>query len=152
MNYFDYQYLTNFYKKQERSKRNNLTLSQRVDRFNQLCGNWDYRNIDMTQPHLSSISIDIDRYKVNVYCEKYDVDLEEYISCKATTLLKGQADYIIQNFKVIFSEEWINPKDLINYINYKIDWDYVREELETIKEEYILGMEHPQNKRKGRSL
>ena len=76
MNYFDYQYLTNFYKKQERSRRNNLTLSQRVDRFNQLCGDWDYRNIDMTQPHLSSISIDIDRYKVNVYCEKYDVILK----------------------------------------------------------------------------
>lgn len=152
MNYYDYLYLTNFYKKQERSRKDNLTLSQKVDHFNQLCCDYHYRNIDMCEPHLSGINIDIDRYNVDVYCGMYVPDLDDYVSCKVTTLLKWHADFVIQRIKVIFSEDWINPKDIMNFINHKIDWDLVKEELDKKKEEYISGMVHPQHKSKGRSL
>ena len=58
-----------------------MNLKEKYNRFAELCGDWDFRNIDMTQPHLSSISIN--NKTVYLYCEIFSDQLDDYVSCYA---------------------------------------------------------------------
>lgn len=104
----------------EKVKKN--ILNRKIEKFNELCGDWDFRNIDMTQPHLQSIEINGEY--LETYCEKFDVDIDDYISCKSGI-------FFMPDFKDRFNKLDIDNElyvDLfINEIDSLIDWDKINE-------------------------
>ena len=87
-------------------------INKKLKEFNRLCGDWDYRNTDMTDVHLGGIEI---KYRaIKMYCEKYDVDLDNYIIC--------------------YSENREKVLEYISSLEDCIDWKKVDNDLDKIKE------------------
>ena len=57
-----------------------MKLENKREIFADKCGDWDYRNIDMTEPHLQGI--DIIQNTIIINCELYSPELDEYLSCE----------------------------------------------------------------------
>lgn len=108
----------------------NNEFNNKVEKFNQLCGDWDFRNTDMTEPHLQGIIIDNEYIKTS--CEKFDVDLDDYVSCKSGI-------FFIPDFKDRFNKLDINNEfhvDLfINEIEALIDWNKINKVLNSDEKE-----------------
>lgn len=62
-----------------------LNLRKKELKFSTLCGDWDYRNIDMTEPHLSEINIGSN--KIIATYEKYSSALDDYVFCIVRLLI-----------------------------------------------------------------
>lgn len=104
-------------------------INVKVNEFNKLCGDWDYRNTDMTNVHLGGIEI---KYRtIKMYCEKYDVDLDNYIICSSGRI--NNQDYL----KEFIELDLENREKVLEYISSLedcIDWKKVENNLDKIKE------------------
>ena len=59
-------------------------MRKKLRAFEILCGDWDYRNIDMTEPHLQGIEITDNDILVN--CELFSTKLDDYVLCPGGTI------------------------------------------------------------------
>lgn len=88
---------------------NNLT--EKINKFNDLCGDWDYRNIDMTNSHLASIDVlDTKKKYIIVSCELYSTSVDEYVSCSVRAIKNKK---IVKEFMDLDLE---NYEDVLNFL------------------------------------
>lgn len=109
-------------------------IKNKLDKFAELCGDWDYRNIDMTDSHLESI--DIKGNTISISCEKYSTKLDEYVSCSAGEIKDKN---LVREFGLLdlTNREKVLSfiSEINNYINYdKVDNDLDTEEQKSISE------------------
>ena len=109
-----------------------IKLNQKLNKFTDLCGDWDFRNIDMTMAHLQSISINED--SINISCEYYSYELEEYISCDGGTIKDKK---LVEDFKKMNINDRYEVKEYIDKIEDKIDWEQVANKLDKETQKYI---------------
>ena len=69
---------------------------KKAKQFTELCGDWDYRNIDMTDIHLESLKIQKDNLILT--CEKYSTEIDDYISCPACEI---NSKDLVNDFKLL---------------------------------------------------
>jgi len=69
---------------------------KKAKQFTELCGDWDYRNIDMTDIHLESLKIQKDNLILT--CEKYSTEIDDYISCPACEI---NSKDLVNEFKLL---------------------------------------------------
>lgn len=106
-------------------------INKKVNEFNKLCGDWDYRNVDMTDVHLGGIEI---KYRaIKMYCEKYDVDMENYLICSSGRI--NNQDYL-KRFLELDLENREKVLEYISSLEDCIDWKKVENNLEKIKERF----------------
>lgn len=84
-------------------------LKNKLDKFASLCGDWDYRNIDMTSPHLQSIAIK--NNTICISCEKYSTSLDEYVSCNYKEIKNND---LINKFNLL---DLSNKEDVLEFMN-----------------------------------
>ena len=109
-------------------------IKNKLDKFTELCGDWDYRNIDMTDSHLESI--DIKGNAISISCEKYSTKLDGYVTCSAGEVKDKN---LVREFGLLDltdSEKVLAfISEINNYINYdKVDNDLDIEEQKSIDE------------------
>ncbi len=110
----------------------------KLDKFATLCGDWNYRNIDMNDSHLASIDIKDD--VISISCEKYSTKLDEYVFCSSCEIKDKN---IVRQFNLLDLADRENVLDFISKINSHIDYDkvdnnlYIEEQkaLEDLKKE-----------------
>lgn len=110
----------------------------KLDKFATLCGDWNYRNIDMNDSHLASIDIKDD--VISILCEKYSTKLDEYVFCSSCEIKDKN---IVRQFNLLDLADRENVLDFISKINSHIDYDkvdnnlYIEEQkaLEDLKKE-----------------
>lgn len=99
-------------------------MSKKIKKFEILCGDWDYRNIDMTEPHLQNIEI-IDN-AILISCELFSPEIDDYVSCDGGIINDKN---MINKFKDL---DLMNREKVLSFIreieNY-INWDKVNKEL-----------------------
>jgi len=101
-----------------------LKLKDKIEKFNNLCGDWDFRNIDMTSPHLQGISIK--ENTINVGGELFSPELDDYVSCNAGSFVNRE---LVNQFKKLDLD---NNKDVIKFIKDiedLVNWNEVSDEL-----------------------
>lgn len=104
-------------------------INKKIKEFNRMCGDWDYRNTDMTDVHLGGIEI---KYRaIKMYCEKYDVDLDNYIICYSGRV--NNQNYL-KNFIELDLENREKVLEYISSLEDCIDWKKVDNDLDKIKE------------------
>jgi len=107
-------------------------IKEKVVQFNELCGDWNYRNIDMTYAHLEGIEI---KYRtIKIFVERYDIDLEDYIICSAGRI--NNQDYI----KRFIELDLENKEDVLEFMSSLedcIDWKKVEHNLEKTNEKEL---------------
>ncbi len=117
-----------------------MKIKEKLQKFSDLCGDWDYRNIDMTDSHIQGI--DIEKDTLLIYCELFSPKLDDYVSCIGGTI-KDKS--LIKKFKKLNLEKKEDVLNFISIINNLVDWNKVDNDLnievekETInfEEEYI---------------
>lgn len=97
-----------------------MKIKEKLQKFSELCGDWDYRNIDMTDSHIQGI--DIEKDTLLIYCELFSPKLDEYVSCLGGTIKDVS---LIKKFKKINLKEKAEVLDFISTINNLIDWNKV---------------------------
>lgn len=111
-------------------------ISKKLKAFEILCGDWDYRNIDMTEPHLQNIEI-IDN-DILISCELFSSEIDDYVSCEGgiisdKNMIKAFVDLDLMNREKVLS--FIS--EIENHINWnevsKLLSDEVLKEKENIK-------------------
>lgn len=113
-------------------------LYNKAKRFTELCGDWDYRNIDMTNIHLESLKVQKD--KIIISCEKYSNKLDDYISCPACEI---ESKELVNEFNLLDLENRESVLDFMskieNYIDYgKAEQSLNEQENKKIKEKESL--------------
>lgn len=104
-------------------------LNNKCKKFTELCGDWDYRNIDMTDAHLEGIEI---KYRmIKIFGERFDVDLDDYIMCLAGRI--NNQEYI-RNFIELDLENREQVLEFMTSLEDCVDWKKVEHNLDTIKE------------------
>lgn len=96
-----------------------ITKKKTVD-FNKLCVDWDYRNIDMNDSHISGININNNIISIN--CEKYDGKLDSYIYCSGGVIGSKK---LLEKFNDL---DLTNYKDVLNFMDELdkcVDWNKV---------------------------
>lgn len=117
-----------------------MKIKEKLQKFSDLCGDWDYRNIDMTNPHIQGI--DIEKDNLSISCELFSPKIDDYVSCDGGSF-KDKS--LIKKFKKLNLE---NKKAVLNFIsslNNLIDWNKIdndlnielEKETENFDEEYI---------------
>ena len=104
-------------------------LTKKIDKFTELIGSWDFRNIDMTEAHLSDIRIRSDN-SIYLYSEMYSTKLDDYVSCfagvtKSKTLVNEFASLDLKNEYAV--------KDFIKELESKINWEKVNNLLDNME-------------------
>ena len=113
---------------EEQFRKYNSFLQENEDKltkFSELCGDWDFRNIDMTTPHLQSIKISGNN--IIAICEKYSTDLEEYVFSSENIITNKNLVKNFENLDLSSNEDVLN---FINDIERHIDFRKVEKELE----------------------
>lgn len=115
-------------------------LLDKIKYFNYLCGEWDYRNIDMTDSHIAGI--EIKNNVIEISCEKYSASVEEYLFSDGGSI---KNDEIINRFLELNIEDRSEVLEFIRtlngYVNWKkVDKDLLKEEQKLIKK-YNLSKE-----------
>lgn len=91
---------------------------KKAKKFTELCGDWNYRNIDMSNIHLESLKVQKDNLILS--CEKYSNEIDDYISCPACEIKSKE---LVNEFKLLDLENKNNVLDFMskleNYIDYK---------------------------------
>lgn len=99
-------------------------MSEKLKLFRDICGDWDYRSIDMTNPHIQGI--DIIQNNIYVRCELFSPEIDDYVSCDGG---------VISNKKLIKSFEKLNldnKSDVLKFISKiedKVNWKEVEHNL-----------------------
>ena len=101
-----------------------MKIKEKLQKFSELCGDWDYRNIDMTDSHIQGI--DIEKDTLLIYCELFSPKLDEYVSCLGGTIKDVS---LIKKFKKINLKKKVEVLDFISTINNLIDWYKVDKDL-----------------------
>jgi len=99
-------------------------LKEKLNGFAELCGEWDFRNIDMTEAHLAGI--DIVKNAIIPTCEIYSPDIDDYVSCGGN---KIQSKRLVNTFKNLDLNNLYEVKDFIEDIESEIDWNKVEKEI-----------------------
>ena len=99
-------------------KQNDKSLTQKINNFIRLCGDWDYRNIDMTKPHISYITIN--NNKIKVCCEIYSPELDEYIFSNEVLI---EDKKMFSQFKKLNLKKKNDVLEFIKKIESFINWD-----------------------------
>ena len=105
--------------------------TKKLKNFNDLCGNWDFRNIDMTEPHLGGINY-IDN-KFYFIVEKFSPALDDYIMYNFEF---NDVD-LIDNFANLDMSDREEVWSFMSSCEMKIDWKKATETLEKLEEKEI---------------
>lgn len=106
-------------------------LLDKIKYFNYLCGEWDYRNIDMTDSHIAGI--EIKNNVIEISCEKYSASVEEYLFSDGGSI---KNDEIINRFLELNIEDRSEVLEFIRTLNGYVNWKKVDKDL--LKEEQKL--------------
>lgn len=108
-----------------------MNLNERLEIFKEYCGDWDYRNIDMTLPHIQSI--DIVGNNITVEVEMFSTILDDYVSVDGGEFTDSNLVYKFNNLDLdCRNDVWEFMRDIENLV----DWKKVDKELSLeIKEE-----------------
>lgn len=106
-------------------------LQDKIKSFNELCGDWDYRNIDMTDSHIAGI--EIENSVVKILCEKYSVDADEYVFSEGGIVRNNE---IKEDFLKLNLEDYEKVLAFIRTLNGYVNWEKVDKNLS--KEEQKL--------------
>ena len=94
-----------------------MALEEKISNFNELCGSWDYRNIDMTEPHLGYI--EINGNVIKYFCEKYSIELDDYVSYNPGYIINEKLVKEIENLDFNNRESVLSIiKNIENNINF----------------------------------
>lgn len=110
-----------------------MSFEKKLEKFTDLCGDWDYRNIDMTEPHLQNIGI-IDDNIILISCELFSPEIDDYVSCEGgiisdQNMIKRFIDLDLMNREKVLK--------FISEIENYVDWDKVNKKLEDEMIKYI---------------
>lgn len=112
-------------------------MKKKLKIFEILCGDWDYRNIDMTEPHLQKIEI-IDN-DILISCELFSTEIDDYVSCEGGIISNKNMIKEFNNLDLMNREKVLK---FINEIENHIDWDeiskFLYDEIKKEKEEVEL--------------
>ena len=137
--YYNYKKLpTSKYIKRKMEEKNYLLISfpafeilkDKTETFNSLCGDWDFRNIDMLDSHLAGITIKSDN-TIHLDCEIYSADLDEYYFCSGGNI---KSKKLVETFKKLDLKERTDVLDFISELNDKINWKDVDRKLYNLVE------------------
>ena len=84
------------------------SINKKLKEFENLCVDWDYRNIDMTEPHLQGIEI-IDN-DILVNCELFSPEVDDYVSCNGGIINDKN---IVKKFEDL---DLTNKEDVLDFI------------------------------------
>lgn len=101
-----------------------MNIKEKLKKFSELCGDWDYRNIDMTNSHIQGINIEKDN--LSITCELYSPTIDEYISCNGGTFNDMS---LINKFKNLDLNNKEEVLDFISSLNNLVNWDKVDDNL-----------------------
>lgn len=99
-------------------------ISKKLKAFEILCGDWDYRNIDMTEPHLQNIEI-IDN-DILISCELFSPEIDDYVSCDGGIISDKN---IVNKFKDLDLMSREKVLSFISEIENHIYWDKITKSL-----------------------
>ena len=110
-------------------------MNKKIERFTDLCSDWNYRNVDMTKSHLQSIKIS--NNTIDITCEKFSVDLDDYVSCTGGQI---KSKNLVNDFSLLDLENKEDVLDFMEKIEDHIDFSMVDtalnlEEQSALKEE-----------------
>ena len=97
-----------------------MSLKEKLQKFSELCGDWDYRNIDMTDSHIQRI--DIEKDDISISCELFSTERDDYVSCDGGTF-KDKS--LISKFKKLNLNKQEDVLDFISSLNILVDWNNV---------------------------
>lgn len=100
------------------------SINKKLKEFRNLCGDWDYRNIDMTEPHLQGI--EITGNDILISCELFSPEVDDYVSCNGGTISDKN---VIKKFEDLDLTNKEDVLDFISVINNYINWEDVNENL-----------------------
>lgn len=101
-----------------------MSLKEKLQKFSELCGDWDYRNIDMTDSHIQRI--DIEKDDISISCELFSTERDDYVSCDGGTF-KDKS--LISKFKKLNLNKQEDVLDFISSLNNLVDWNKVDNDL-----------------------
>ena len=96
----------------------------KVKKFTELCGDWDYRNIDMNDIHLESLKVQKD--KIIISCERYSNKLDDYICCPACDI---ESKELVNEFNLLDLENREHVLDFMSKLENYIDFDKAEKSL-----------------------
>ncbi len=113
-------------------------MYNKLKKFTELCGDWDYRNIDMTDIHIGSINIQ--KNKFIILGEKYSDKLDDYVSCP---VCEFESKDLSKEFKLLDLENKEKVLDFMSKLEDNIDYEKARfllaeQETKTIQEKEQL--------------
>lgn len=106
--------------------------NHKLEKFAELCGDWDFRKIDMTDSHLSSIGIKDNT--ISISCEKYSTKIDEYVSCSAGEVKDRN---LVREFRLLDLTNYEKVLAFISEINHYIDYDKVDNDLDIEEQKFI---------------
>lgn len=101
-----------------------MNLKEKLQKFSELCGDWNYRNIDMTDSHIQRI--DIEKDNISISCELFSTERDDYVSCDGGTF-KDKS--LISKFKKLNLNKQEDVLDFISSLNNLVDWNKVNNDL-----------------------
>lgn len=108
-----------------------MRLEKKQKSFTDKCGDWNYRNIDMTKPHLQSIQIIGN--DILISCELFSPETDDYVSCDGGII--NNKDLIIE-FRQLDLNKKNNVLEFISTIENFINWNEVNKKLyDTVEKE-----------------
>lgn len=115
-----------------------LNVEKKQKIFEIICGDWDYRNINMTDPHLQSIQIIGNNILIN--CELFSPDIDDYVFCDGGIISDKS---LVKKFKKLDLKKKTDVLEFMADIESKINWDKVNKNLydEVSKEKENLEYE-----------
>lgn len=96
----------------------------KVKKFTELCGDWDYRNIDMNDIYLESLKVQKD--KIIISCERYSNKLDDYICCPACDI---ESKELVNEFNLLDLENREDVLDFMSKLENYIDFDKAEKSL-----------------------
>lgn len=107
-------------------------LNNRLNKLQQICGDWNYRNIDMTESHLQGITIKGD--VIGITCEKYSTNLDDYVSCSGGDIKSKE---LVKEFNLLDLEDKVAVLEYISKIECYINYKEVNERLSNLEEKEL---------------
>ena len=111
-------------------------MKKKIERFINLCGDWDYRNIDMTEPHLQSI--DIKKNTIQITCEKFSTKLDDYVSCEGGNI---KSKNLVDDFTLLDLENKEDVLCFMKQIEDHIDFSKISKDLELEEQNELNKLE-----------
>lgn len=110
-------------------------LNKKIDKFNQLCKDGNFRNIDMNIPHIQGITIR--NTIIEIFVEKYSCNLDDCISC---SIKKIDDKELIKKLSALDLDNKDNVLDYISRIENEIDYESANKKLDLEEEKTINSL------------